>query len=248
MTSVRSRFTWRNHRCWNFLPATNSSSNGRLVMPNLAFKVTGVEAVQRGLTPLLEFTVEIGNSSPQNVIESILLHAQIQIQSRTRTYSTDERERLVELFGVPDNWDQTLRSQFWAHTQTITPPFSERTEIRLPVPCTYDLNVAVTKFFYALNEGSVDLLFLFTGTIFYMANEKGLHVQRISWEKEATYRLPVRQWREMMEQHHSNSVWLYLQRGVFDQLYQYRRDHGIATWDQTIERLLPPKGNDEAIV
>jgi hypothetical protein len=248
VTSAWSGGTTRIIVCWTSRPATTSSNIGRLVMPDLAFNVTGVEAVQRGLTPLLEFRVEVGNLSSQNAIEAILLHAQIQIQSRTRTYSTDERERLVELFGGPENWDQTLRSQFWAHTQAIAPPFSERTEIRLPVPCTYDLNVAVTKFFYALNEGSVDLLFLFTGTIFYTANEEHLHVQRISWEKEATYRLPIQRWRDMMEQHHSDSVWLYLQRGVFDQLYAYKRDHGIATWDQTIERLLPPKGNDEAII
>ena len=61
----------------------------------------------------------------------------------------------------------------------------------LPVPCTYDFNVAATKYFYALEEGDIPLLFLFSGTIFYAADDGALQVAQISWDKEAPFRLPV---------------------------------------------------------
>ncbi len=109
----------------------------------------------------------------------------------------------------------------------------------LPVPFTYDLNVIGGKYFYALEGDDVPLLFLFSGTVFYKTTDDRLQIQRISWEKECTYGMPVRVWHELMEHHYPNSVWLYLQRDVFDRLYSYKRRHGLATWEQTIERLLP---------
>jgi hypothetical protein len=32
---------------------------------------------------------------------------------------------------------------------------------------------------------------------------------------------------------------LYLHRESFDRLYDYKRRHGLATWEQTIELLIP---------
>ena len=209
-------------------------------MPSVSFEIVGVEAIRRGLTPLLEFRVIVNNSSTEDVIESILLHAQIQIQSVQRSYSEVEKRELVELFGVPEDWGHTLRNRFWMHTQTIVPSFRGSTEVRLPAPCTYDLNVAATKYFYALKEGGVELLFLFSGTVFYIPEGGNLQVQRISWEKEATFRMTVQLWCAMMDYHYPDSAWLYLPRHVFDRLYAFKRSHGISTWEQTVERLLLP--------
>jgi hypothetical protein len=41
-----------------------------------------------------------------------------------------------------------------------------------------------------------------------------------------------------MEEHFPNSAWLYLKRDIFDRLYKYRRQNGMATWEQTVEALL----------
>jgi hypothetical protein len=106
------------------------------------------------------------------------------------------------------------------------------------VPCTFDLNVAATKYFYALDEGEIPLLFLFSGSAFYISAEGKLQVERISWDKECTYRVPVKRWKDLMEQHYPNCAWLYLERDVFARLYEYRRRNGIATWEQTVEALL----------
>ena len=79
---------------------------------------------------------------------------------------------------------------------------------------------------------------LFSGTIFYTDDDGFLQVSQIPWEKEATFRLPVSVWKEMMEQYYPNSAWLCLGRDAFDRLYRYKSSQGIPTWEQAIETLL----------
>lgn len=92
------------------------------------------------------------------------------------------------------------------------------------------------------------LLFLFSGTIFYAGEGGRLQVQQISWNQESAFRMPVALWKDLMNEHYPNTAWLYLHRDVFDRLYAYRRANGIATWEETIERLLPVLENAEAVV
>jgi hypothetical protein len=207
-------------------------------MPDLDFKVTGVEAAAHGLTPLLNFRLSITNRPEAEAIQSVMLRAQIQIASPQREYTALEKERLAELFGAPQRWGQTLRNRFWASATALIGPFTGGTEAELSVPCTYDLNVAAAKYFYALEEGEAPLLFLFSGTVFYPAPDGRLQAQQISWSKESAYRMPVQTWREMMDQHFPKSGWLYLDRDVFDRLYAFRRAQGLGSWDETIGRLL----------
>ena len=215
-------------------------------MPNLDFKVLGVEAAQHGLLPLLHFKIDIVNKSPSDRIESIMLQVQIQIQSPRRAYNAIEKEKLRELFGKPEDWGQTLRTKLWTHTNATVRSFTDHTEAILPVPCTFDLNVAASKYFYALEEGEVPLLFLFSGTIFYSGTNGQLQIERISWEKEAEYRMPIAIWRELMDRHYPNSAWISLDRDTFDRLYEFKRQHGFATWEKMMEQLLDNQNGREA--
>ncbi len=207
-------------------------------MPDLTFTITGVEPAAHGITPLLHFKLSVSNEPATETIQSVILQAQIQIQSPRRAYQAAEKEKLVELFGTPDRWGQTLRTRLWTHSATTLRQFTGSTEAILPVPCTYDFNVAATKYFGALEDGDVPLLFLFSGTIFYAAADGRLQVQQISWEKESAWPMPVRVWQELMDHHYPNSAWLSLDREVFDRLHAFKRREGLATWDQALERLL----------
>ena len=131
-------------------------------MPDLDFRITGAEPAARGLTPLLHFKLEVTNSPPTEMIHAVILQAQIQIQSPQRHYDDQEKEKLVELFGTPDRWGQTLRNKLWTHTGASLGQFTGRAETILPVQCTYDLNVIATKYFQALGTGEAPLLFLFS--------------------------------------------------------------------------------------
>ena len=207
-------------------------------MPDLDFKILGVEPTVHGLTPLLHFKLGITNTPPNETIQSVILQTQIQIQAPGRAYNENEKPKLIDLFGTPDQWKTTLRARLWTLANTTVRSFAGETEAVLPVPCSFDLNVAGSKYFYALEDGEVPLLFLFSGTIFYAAPDGHLQVQQISWNKECTYSMPVRVWKEMMNYHYPNSAFISLRREVFDRLENYKRGANVSSWDDTIERLL----------
>ena len=118
------------------------------------------------------------------------------------------------------------------------PPFDGETQVELLVPCTFDFNVAATKYFYGLDAGEVPLDLLFSGTIFFAGADDQLQMTRIPWTKEARYRLPVAVWKEMMDLYYPNHAWLCLERDAFERLYDYKHRRGLPTWERTIEELL----------
>jgi hypothetical protein len=214
-------------------------------MPDLAFHVERAEAVPFAAAPLLAFKLHVRNAPADEPIHAVALRCQIRIEPERRRYEAREQERLADLFGEPPRWSQTLRSMLWTHTSVLVPPFTGSVEVDVPVPCTYDFNVAAAKYFYALEKGEVALCLLFSGTVFHAAADGALQVAQISWEKEARFRLPVQVWKEMMEHYYPNSTWLCLRKDVFDRLYRYKSDHGLPTWEQALERLLP-SGKEQA--
>ncbi len=208
-------------------------------MPDLNFQVEGAEVVTFAAAPLLAFKLRVVNENAAEAIHTIALRCQIQIEATRRRYNATEQKQLLDLFGEPERWGQTLRTMLWTHTSVIVPPFNGNTLVDLPVPCTFDFNVAATKYFAGLEDGEVPLSLLFSGTIFYEAFDGALQVAQISWEKEARYRLPVRVWKEMMDAYYPNSVWLSLRRDVFERFHQYKMQRGIPTWEQALESILP---------
>lgn len=206
-------------------------------MPDLSFQVDGVEVTPYAVAPLLTFRLRATNASPDEAIHNVVLRCQIQIESTRRNYDPEEEQRLRDLFGEPQRWGQTLRAMLWTHANAVIPPFAGETVIDLPVTCSYDFNLAVTKYFYALEQGEIPLNFLFSGTVFYQDGE-ALQVAPISWSKEARFRLPVATWRHLMETYYPNLAWLQLRQDVFDRLYRYKVRHGIPTWEQLMERIL----------
>ena len=128
----------------------------------------------------------------------------------------------------------------WTHANVTVPAFTGSTVVDLPVPCTYDFNVAAAKYFHSLEGGEVPLLLLFSGTTFYAAADGALQVAPVPWDQEAAYRLPVKHWREMMDHYYPDGVWLCLRKDVFDRLYRYKSVRGLATWEQALQSLLPP--------
>lgn len=211
-------------------------------MPDLSFQVDGAEAVAFSAAPLLAFKLRIANADGDELIQSVALRCQIQIDAAHRKYGEREQERLLDLFGEPERWSRTLRPMLWTHTSVTVPPFQESTAIDLPVPCTFDFNVAATKYFAGLDDGEVPLNLLFSGTVFYQAGNAGLQIEQIPWDREAKYRLPISVWKQMMDIYYPNTAWLSLRRDVFDKLARFKTDRGIPTWEEAIESIIPASG------
>lgn len=206
-------------------------------MPDLDFSVEGAEVQEFAAVPSLVFKLRIENLGGEP-IRSVALNTQVRIAATQRHYSAGEQDLLLELFGEPHRWGETLRSLLWTHTVLQVPRFSGSTVVDMPITCTYDLEVAATKYFHALQDGEVPLEFLFSGSVFYAGEGGGLQVDRISWENEAEFRMPVRLWREMMDHYFPNNAWIRLHRDAFDELYDYKIRKGFPTWEAAVESLL----------
>jgi len=124
-------------------------------VPELNFRVEGVEAARFAAAPMLIFKLRIDTDCP---IHTIALRCQIRIEPTHRRYQESEQRGLIDLFGVPERWKDTLHSMLWTHINIVITGFSETTLVDLPAPCTFDFNVASAKYFSGLDAGrpSVD--------------------------------------------------------------------------------------------
>jgi hypothetical protein len=203
--------------------------------PTLGFAVESAEAVRFAAAPTIAFGLRIETDRP---VRSLSLNAQLRITPGQRAYDATDEARLVELFGTPDRWGDTLRGFVWTHVTLVVPPFPDRTLVALHVPCTYDLEVAAAKYFHALGDGEVPVELLFSGTVFYAGAQGRLQTAQLSWESEARFRLPVATWRQAIENHFPGSAWLRLQREEFDRLVAYKAARMLPTWEAVISELL----------
>jgi hypothetical protein len=203
----------------------------------LSFAVEGADRVEHAAVPTLRFALRVGAPAGQ-AIRSVLLDTQIQIAARRRRYDAAAEEKLFELFGAPAGWGGTLRTLPWTRVTTVVPPFSGSTLVDLAVPCSYDLHVAASRYFDALEGGGVPLEFLFSGTVFAAGPGGMLQATRISWESDAEYHLPVRVWKEAMDVYFGGTAWLRVRKDVFDRLAAYKARRALATWEDALDALL----------
>ena len=207
-------------------------------MSELCLMVENAEVVRFAAAPLLALKLKITNDLSDELIHTVALKVQIQLEVTRRQYDAKEQTRLLDLFGTTDRWGQTLRSMLWTHVSLVVPQFRGSTLTDLHVPCTFDFNVAATKYFHGLTSGDIPLCFQFSGTVFYQGREGTLQVSPISWDKEAKYRLPVKVWKDLMEEYYPNSAWLALRKDTFERLYEFKVREGIPTWEQALDRAL----------
>lgn len=205
-------------------------------MPDLSFACTGSSSDRYGVGPTILLDVEVTESSGVPV-HSGMLRCQIRIEPVRRHYDDGEADGLVDLFGERHRWGETLNPLQLATVPFLLPRFSGSTTVTVPVPCTYDIDIAASRYLAALGSGNVPLLLLFSGTVFY-AGDPGLQVDQVPWDRDVRYGLPVAVWREAMDTFFPSQGWLRLHRDTLDALTRYRSRHALPSWEDTIERLL----------
>lgn len=206
-------------------------------MPDLSFTVEKAIAEPFAAAPTISFELRIANADPGEQIHSAIIRCQFQIEATRRQYSAKDQEQLRDLYGTPERWGQTLRNMLWTHASVVVPSFTASVLINVPVACTFDFNIAATKYFEGLSDGDIPLSLMFSGTVFYEDVSGFPKVAPVPWDKETRYRLPAAVWKEMMELYYPNSAWLCLRKDAFERLHQYKIRNGIPTWEEAIERL-----------
>jgi hypothetical protein len=202
----------------------------------LVFDCVGARAERWAVAPTMTFLLKVAETAGE-AVHGIALRCQIRIEPVKRRYSDAEGEGLADLFGERARWGDTMKPLQLAFAAQMVPSFSGSIEIELPVPFTYDFEVATSKYFHALEDGDIPLLLLFSGTIFVKSDE-GFRVEQVPWHKESAFRLPVATWREMMDTHFPNSAWIRIRRDTMDALSRFRSDRALPGWDETLDALL----------
>jgi len=209
-------------------------------MSAIDVEVVGARAEQYAAVPTLQLRLALTETSGEPV-HAIVLKSQIRIEPQRRRYSGGEAGLLLDVFGETPQWSESVRPFLWTHAVTTVTGFTARTEVDLPVVCSYDLEVAAGKYLHALEDGDIPLNLLFSGTVF-SGREGTLVVQPVPWHVEAAYRLPVAVWRDVVEFYFPNSGWIRLRRETLDALTRFKAGRGLPTWEDTFERLLKEAG------
>jgi hypothetical protein len=209
-------------------------------MTELTFGCTEARALRYAATPTLSFALTITEGTGVRV-HAIALRCQIRIEPHRRRYSAAEARRLNDLFGDASRWAETVKPIQLASVSTMVAGFTSVTEHELQVPCTYDLEVASARYLQGLEDGSIPLLLLFSGTIF-IAQGDSYSVQLVPWSSEAVYRMPVAVWRDVVDEHFPGSAWLRCTTETLDALSAFKAEHALPTWDATLSALLAAAG------
>ncbi|MFJ3235609.1 DUF6084 family protein [Streptomyces sp. NPDC086787] len=204
-------------------------------MSGLSFVCTGVRADRYAAGPTLVFRLRISKDSDEPV-HALALNCQIRIEPARRGYDGTEAHGLTDLFGERSRWGSTLQPVQFAQVPLMVTGFTRETEADLVVPCTYDMDIAATRYLDALRGGEVPLLMLFSGTAFTGAG--GFRVEPVPWDREATFRMPVAAWREMVEQHFPGCGWIRLPRDTMNALLAFRSRRALPSWEATVSALL----------
>lgn len=200
------------------------------------FTVLDIAATAYAAAPELTARIRIEEPTGQRV-HAIALHCQVRIEPQRRRYELADEIGLRALFGDRDRWSQTLKPFQWMQCHTTVQGFTGSTEVDLALPCTYDFDVTGARYLHAVGEGDVPLLLMFSGTVF-TRGAQGFGVQRLPWDSEARYDLPVRVWRDMIATYYPHSGWIRLDHDVLAALGDYRARHGLVSWEETVTRLL----------
>jgi len=212
-------------------------------MAELVFDWIGARAERYSAVPSLTLCLRISETSGQRV-DAIALRCQIRIEPHRRRYSEAEAERLHDLFGDTSRWADTLKPLQFTTVSVMVPGFSGRTDLDLPVPFTYDLEIASTRYFASLDDGVAPLLLLFSGTVFATVDGR-LQVQQVPWSKEISCGLPAKVWRESVDAHFPDRAWVTMRRDTLDELMRFKTRHALPTWDATLRALLTQAGRDD---
>jgi hypothetical protein len=205
-------------------------------MGDLVFDCLGAAVQPHAAAPTLSLRLRVSETTGLR-IGAVALTCQVRIQPQQRRYSSAESDRLYDLFGRPDRFAETVKPMLFSTLTVNVPAFTGSIDLDLAVPCSYDLEVAAGRYFHALEDGEIPLLLLFSGTVF-VQGPTGLLIEPVPWQKECSFRLPVKVWRETVDLYFPDSGWLMLRRDTLDALGQFKSREALPTWNDTVLALL----------
>lgn len=175
-------------------------------MPELHFQFESAAAITLPSGPALSLRLLITNATADEVVRSIALTTQVQIEPARRRYTDNEKCALADLFGEPARWSSTVRPLVWTTVNAVVPEFTTATHFDLPVPPP-EPGFAAERYLHAIDDGEVPLALLFSGRALYVHSSR-LQMAPIPWSQETSVRIPAQLCRRLIGEQR------YAQRGA----------------------------------
>ena len=170
------------------------------------------------------------------------------IEPQQRRYEPAEQARLVELFGDAPRWGETLRPFLWTHVGTVITGFTGDHRDRPPDHVHLRLRGGGGQVPARARRrrDPAPAPLLRHGVPRRRPTRPASPRAPVAWHEEASFRLPVRVWRDVMDRYFPNSGWVRLSPETLDALTRFKAARALPTWDETLEQLLKEAGEEGA--
>lgn len=205
--------------------------------PEPEFAVLGARPVPYAAAPMLMLDLQVSEPAGRSVY-MIGLTIQLMLEPARRRYDEATRERLAGLFGAPERWSVTTHSLLWAQLDVVVPAFTGSTTVAVPVPCSYDLELAAAKYLYSLSDGQAPLALHFNGVVYYPDEHGRLQMVLVPWSRSIDFHMPVEVWRQTVEHYYPATGWVALGKHTIETLECRRVASGLPTFDACVAQLL----------
>ena len=222
-------------------PEVVGRDNGAEAWPEPEFTVVGARPDEHAASPTVVFSLRVEEPSEREIY-MIALSVRILVDPAGRGYDEEAREALSDLFGPAEQMAGSMQSMVWGQVAVLTPSFTGETTFDVPVPCTYDLEVATAKYFASLPDGVAPLDFHFNGTIYYSGEDDRLQIVHVPWSCTARYRMPIAVWRQAVAARFAQMGWIRLHEQTLARLRRRQAERGAPSFDALVAELLEEDG------
>jgi Family of unknown function (DUF6084) len=126
----------------------------------------------------------------------------------------------------------------WAQLDVVVPAFTGKTTVAVPIACSYDLELAASKYLNGLPDGEAPCALHFNGLVYYRGDDGGLQMVLVPWNKSIDFRMPVAVWRETIAHYYPNTAWVAVRAQTLEALQREKLRRGLATFDACVAALL----------
>ena len=196
-------------------PLRRSRRGREADVTELRFTVLDIAAEPYAVAPNLLARLRIEETTGEPV-HALALRAQVRIEPQRRGYDDDEEAGLLDLFGRRERWADTLKPFLWMHTAAMVPGLHRRHRGRPAAAVHLRLRGDRARSTCRRCATARSRWCCCSAAPCSPAAPPASPSTQIPWDAEATYRLPVAVWRDVMDRYFPGSQWLRLDRDTVD--------------------------------
>ncbi len=141
-----------------------------------------------------------------------------------------------------EQWTRSLGGVPWTEASVNVPRFAASATIDVPLPCTYDFDVASAKYLAALEDGEIPVDVLLTGTMFYARGRAGCRRRAFRGTASCPHASPCRRGARRSTRPSPTRRGCGSAARRSPRCRAYRSRNAFTTWDETFAALLREAG------